>query len=41
MYVATMGDTQAFGKLVRLEAERRGLRQAETVLVMGATGSIR
>ena len=38
-YVATMGDTQAFGKLVRLEAERRGLRQAETVLVMGDGGN--
>jgi hypothetical protein len=38
-YVATMRDTQAFGKLVRLEAERRGLRQAETVLVMGDAGN--
>ncbi|MBI3934119.1 MAG: hypothetical protein HY316_05460, partial [Acidobacteria bacterium] len=38
-YVATMGDTQAFGKLVRLEAERRGLRQAQTVLAMGDAGN--
>jgi hypothetical protein len=38
-YVATMSDTQAFGKLVRLEAERRGLRQAKTVLVMGDAGN--
>jgi hypothetical protein len=38
-YVATMGDTQAFGRLVRLEAERRGLRQAETVVVMGDAGN--
>ena len=38
-YVATMGDTQAFGRLVRLEAERRGLRQAATVLVMGDAGN--
>ena len=38
-YVGTMGDTQAFGKLVRLEAERRGLRQAATVLVMGDAGN--
>jgi hypothetical protein len=38
-YVATMADTQTFGKLVRLEAERRGLRQAQTVLVMGDAGN--
>lgn len=30
--VATMGDSAAFGKLVRLEAERRGVRQARRVL---------
>ena len=30
--VATMGDSQAFGKLVRVEAERRGVRQARRVL---------
>lgn len=38
-HAATMGDTQAFGKLVRLEGERRGLRQAQTVLVMGDAGN--
>jgi len=38
-YVATMGKTEAFGKLVRLEAERRGLRQVETVLVLGDGGN--
>lgn len=38
-YVATMGKTQAFGKLVHVEAERRGLRQATTVLVMGDGGN--
>ena len=38
-YVATMGATEAFGKLVRVEAERRGLRQASTVLVMGDGGN--
>ncbi len=38
-YAATMSDAEAFGKLVRLEAERRGLRQASTVLVMGDGGN--
>jgi hypothetical protein len=38
-YVATMGATEAFGKLLRVEAERRGLRQATTVLVMGDGGN--
>jgi len=38
-YVATMGKTEAFGKLVHVEAERRGLRQTETVLVMGDGGN--
>jgi len=38
-YVATMGKTEAFGKLVHVEAERRGLRQATTVLVMGDGGN--
>lgn len=37
--VATMGATVAFGKLLRVEAERRGLRQAETVLVLGDGGN--
>jgi len=34
-----MEKTEAFGRLVRLEAERRGLRQAQTVLVMGDGGN--
>jgi len=34
-----MGDAEAFGKLVRLEAERRGSRSASTVLVMGDGGN--
>ena len=38
-YVATMGATEAFGKLLHVEAERRGLRQATTVLVMGDGGN--
>jgi hypothetical protein len=38
-YVATMGATEAFGKLLRVEAERRGLRRATTVLVMGDGGN--
>lgn len=38
-YVATMEKTEVFGKLVHLEAERRGLRQAQTVLVMGDGGN--
>jgi hypothetical protein len=38
-YVATMAATEAFGKLLRVEAERRGLRQAETVLVLGDGGN--
>jgi hypothetical protein len=38
-YVATMEKTEAFGKLVHVEAERRGLRQAQTVLVMGDGGN--
>jgi hypothetical protein len=38
-YVATMGDTEAFGRLVRIEAERRGMRQAQMVLVMGDGGN--
>jgi len=33
--VATMGDSQAVGKLARVEAERRGVRQARQVLLMG------
>lgn len=38
-YVATMGKTEAFGKLVHVEAERRGMHQAATVLVMGDGGN--
>jgi hypothetical protein len=38
-YVATMGATEAFGKLLRVEAERRGLRQATTVLVLADGGN--
>jgi hypothetical protein len=38
-YVATMNKTEAFGKLVHVEAERRGLRRAQTVLVMGDGGN--
>jgi hypothetical protein len=38
-YVPTMGATEPFGKLIRVEAERRGLRQATTVLVMGDGGN--
>ena len=38
-YVATMGDAEAFGKLVRIEAERRGSRHASTILVMGDGGN--
>ena len=38
-YVATMEATEAFGKSLRVEAERRGLRAAETVLVLGDGGN--
>jgi hypothetical protein len=38
-YVATMGPTASFGKLLHVEAERRGLRQASTVLVLGDGGT--
>jgi len=38
-YVATMGATEAFGKLVHVEAERRGLRSAQIVLSMGDGGN--
>lgn len=34
-YLATMEDAAAFGKLARLEAERRGIRRARQVIVMG------
>jgi hypothetical protein len=38
-YVATMGDAEAFGKLVRVEAERRGSRRASLIIVMGDGGN--
>lgn len=38
-YVATMGDAEAFGRRVRIEAERRGWRHASQVLVMGDGGN--
>lgn len=38
-YVATMGDAEAFGRLVRIEAERRGMRHAPEVVVIGDGGN--
>jgi hypothetical protein len=38
-YVATMERTEAFGRILRVEAERRGMRRASTVLVMGDGGN--
>lgn len=38
-YQATMGKTESFGRMVRVEAERRGLGRAETVLVIGDGGN--
>ena len=38
-HVATMGKTGAFGRLCRVEAERRGLRQAAQVLALGDAGN--
>ena len=37
--VATMGDCRELGKLARLEAERRGIRQAAQTLVIGDGGN--
>jgi hypothetical protein len=37
--VATMRDAHAFGKMVRTEAERRGLRQAAMVIALGDGGN--
>jgi hypothetical protein len=37
--VATMGDAQELGLLARVEAERRGIRQARRVLVLGDAAS--
>jgi hypothetical protein len=38
-YVATMEKAENFGKMVRVEAERRGLRQAPLVLLIGDGGN--
>ena len=38
-YVATMGKTEAFGRLVRVEAECRGLRQAAATVTLGDAGN--
>jgi hypothetical protein len=38
-YVATMEKAEAFGRLLHVEAERRGLRRAQTVLTMGDGGN--
>jgi hypothetical protein len=38
-YVATTRDAGAFGPMARVEAERRGLRQAEVVIGMGDGGN--
>lgn len=37
--VATMQDCHVFGKLARLEAERRGIRNAQEVIVIGDGGN--
>jgi hypothetical protein len=38
-YVGTMEKTEAFGKQLQVEAERRGLRGAHTVVVLGDGGN--
>jgi len=38
-HVATMRPTEPFGRFVRLEAERRGLRQAEQVIALSDAGN--
>ena len=38
-HVATMEKTEAFGRLVRVEAEGRGLNQADEVLILGDGGN--
>lgn len=38
-YVATMAGTESFGKMVRVEAERRGLSKAGIVLAIGDGGN--
>ncbi len=37
--VATMGDCKAFGKLARVEAERRGIRQSPRTIIIGDGGN--
>lgn len=38
-HLATGRDTEAFGTMARVEAERRGYRQAETVIALGDGGN--
>ena len=38
-YTATVRDTEAFGPMCRLEAERRGLRQADQVIALADGGN--
>lgn len=38
-YVATMARTEAFGRVLRVESERRGMQRAGKVLVMGDGGN--
>lgn len=38
-HMASAGDAKAFGRLSRVEAERRGLRKAQTVIGMGDGGN--
>jgi hypothetical protein len=38
-HVATMEDAHAFGKMIRIEAERRGIRQAIEAVLMGDCGN--
>lgn len=38
-YVATMQSTEGFGKMVRVEAERRGLSRSKTTLAIGDGGN--
>lgn len=38
-YVATMGNAEAFGAMARTEAERRGIRQASEVVIIGDGGN--
>jgi hypothetical protein len=38
-HVATSGDCRAFGPMARVEAERRGIRAAEQVIVLGDCGN--